>query len=172
MEKSLFRAFIISLVVFFGLNFLIYITMYSLASQVVFEMELDRIATHPTHAAYLLIYPSVYFPWELIFRGIDASTLPFTILFIGGVVTFVIAAIVAGLMGGDIGKSFGGWVLTCLTFITVHIVILIIDESNISYVNFYYSLVEAIIWVIIAGAVNMLIFGGLVILIAYLKGSD
>ena len=124
MEKSLFRAFIISLVVFFGLNFLIYIITYSFASQVVFEMELDRIATHPTHAAYLLIYPSSFFPWELIFRGIDASTLSFTILYIGGVVTFVIAAIVAGLMGGDISNSLGGWVLTCITYMAIQLLLL------------------------------------------------
>ena len=172
MEKSLFRAFIFSLVIFFGLNFLIYITMYSLMSQVVFQMELDRIAAHPTHAAFLLIYPSRYFPWEIILKGIETSSPQFTILYIGGFVTFVIAALVAGLMGGDIGKSFGGWVLTCMTYMVTHIIILIIDESNISYINFYYTLVDAIILVIITGIVNMLVFGGIVILIAYLKRSD
>ena len=172
MEKSLFRAFIFSILLFFGINFLIYITMYSLAGQTFIESELNRIADHPTHIAYLLIYPSQFFPWDLIFRGINTSMIQYTVLYIAGFVSFVIAAIIAGLMGGDISKSFGGWILTCICYMTVHIIILVIDEFNLIYISSSATLVEGIVIVIVAGAVNMLIFGGLVVLIAYLKSRS
>ena len=170
MQKSLFRAYIFSLLIFIGINFLLYITMYSFAG--LLNMIFDRIANHPTYIAYTLIYPSSYFPWELIFTGIEAPSIPFTIMYIGGVVTFIIAAIVAGLMGGDIIKSFGGWIITCGTYMAVHVIILVIDDYNLNFLSFSATLIDGIIIVIITGVVNMLIFGGLVLLIAYLKGTD
>ena len=170
MEKSLFRAFIFSLLIFIGINFLLYITMYSIAG--LMDMIFDRIATHPSYTAYTLIYPSSYFPWELIFTGIDSSSIPFAIMYIGGFVSFIIAAIVAGLMGGDIIKSFGGWILTCGTFMAVHVIILVIDDYNLNFLSFSATLIDGIIIVLITGVVNMLIFGGLVLLIAYLKSTD
>lgn len=172
MEKSLFRAFIFSLVVFIGLNFLVFFTVYSSSVQVVLEMELERIAAHPSHIGYTMIYPSRFFPWQLIQLGIENSSYQFTIYYIAGFVTFILAAIVAGLMGGDIIKSFGGWILTCITYMVIHIAIVFIDEYNIFYIHFSYTAVEAIILILITGVVNMLVFGGVVILIAYIRSKD
>ena len=169
MEKSLFRAFIFSLLLFFGINFIIYLMSYSLGG--LFYTEIDRISIHPTHGVFLLLYPSRYFPWELIFNSIDVGLIEFTVFFIGGFVSFIVAAILAGLMGGDIRNSFGGWILTCISYISMHIAILVIDDYNLTYLT-PGNLINGIVLVIITGVANMLIFGGLVILIAHLKGKE
>ncbi|MHA2007561.1 MAG: hypothetical protein ACXABO_07965 [Promethearchaeota archaeon] len=169
MKKSLVRAFLFSLLIFLVLNFLIYIVAYAIAD--LLNAVFDPIANHPTHSIYLMIYPSRYFPWELIGNSIDA-TLAFKILYLGGVVSFVIAAIVAGLMGGSVGKSFGGWILTAICYMLLFITIISIDEFNLNYISFTATLVDGIVIVLIAGTVNALIFGGLVFIIALIKGRS
>ena len=170
MKKSLGRAFIFSLLVFLALNFLFYIIGYSIAGMV--DLLLDRIAAHPTHVIYLMIYPSQYFPWEILSSFSNVGTLGFQILFLGGFISFIIAAIVAGLIGGDIGKSFGGWILAVICSMLLFITIIAIDEFNLNYISFTATLVDGIVILAIAGAVNGLIFGALVILIALLKGKS
>ena len=168
MKKSLARAFIFSLIAFFALNFLFYIIGYSVAG--VLDLGLNPIASHPTHSIYLLVYPSKYLPWELLNNFINYSSLGF--VFLGGFISLVIAAIVAGLIGGSIGKSFGGWALTIIISIALFIAIFTIDDFNLNYISFSTTLVEGIIITVIAGAVNALLFGALVIIIALITGRS
>ena len=170
MKKSLGRAFIFSLLVFLALNFLFYIIGYSIAEML--DNVVDRIADHPTHSIFLLIYPSKNFPWELLNDFIIVGSLAFKIYYLGGFISFIIAAIVAGLKGGSIGKSFGGWVLTVICSILLFIVIITIDDFNLDYISFTATLVDGIVIVVIAGAVNALIFGAIVIIIAFIKGRS
>ena len=170
MKKSLARAFIFSLLVFLALNFLFLIIGYSIAE--VLDLAIDPIADHPTHSIYLMIYPSQYLPWEHISNSIDALNLGFKIFYIGGLISFIIAAIVAGIMGGGVGKSFGGWIITVICSIVLFIVIISIDDFTLNYISFTATLVDGINILIIAGAVNGLIFGALAIIIALIAGRS
>ncbi len=119
-----------------------------------------------------MIYPSKNFPWESIGLFMNTLSLGFKIYYLGGFISFVIAAIVAGLMGGNIGKSFGGWVLTVICSIILFIVIISIDDFNLNYISFTATLVDGIIILSIVGAVNVLIFGVLVIIISLVTGRS
>jgi len=170
MGKSLLRAFIFSLIIFLGLNFLLYIIGYSIGG--ILDLLLTRITDHPTHTIYLFIYPSQFLPWDIIGRGINTASIAFKIIYFGGFITLVIAAIVAGFLGGSIGKSFGGWILTVICSMILFIVIFIIDDYNLTFISFSTTLLDGIGTILITGLVNILIFGGLVTVIALIKGSD
>ncbi|KKN14336.1 hypothetical protein LCGC14_0997210, partial [marine sediment metagenome] len=111
---------------------------------------LGYIADHPSHTIYLMIYPTQYFPWEILSRFNSALTLGFQMLFLGGFISYIIAAIIAGLMGGAIGKSFGGWILTIIVSIVLFIAIITIDDFNLNYISFTATLVDGIVIVVIA----------------------
>jgi len=170
MKKSIGRAFIFSFLVFIALNFLFYIIGYSIVGMV--DLLLDRIAAHPTHVIYLMTFPSKFFPWEILSEFISAGTFGFQLIYLGGFISFIIAAIIAGLMGGNIGKSFGGWIFTIICSILLFIVIIAIDDFNLNYINFTATLIDGIVILAIAGAINGLIFGAIVIIIALLKGKS
>lgn len=144
----------------------------SINERITSNLLLGRIASHPTHSIYLEIYPSQYFPWELIGRGINAASLAFNIYYFGCLAFLIITAIVAGLMGGSIGKSFGGWIFTVICSMILFIVIFVVDDYNLTYISFSATLIDGIIIVLIAGAVNALLFGALVIIIALIKGRE
>ena len=165
MEKSLLRAFLFSLAIFLVLNFLLFIIAYSMAE--LMESEIDRISDHPSHSIFLIVYPSRYFPWELFTNMADAGSFAFKLFFLGGFISFVIAAIVAGFMGGDIKKSLGGWFLTVICCIILHISILLIDDYNLIYIKFGITVVEGIVIILIAGLANVLIYGIIAFIIAF-----
>jgi hypothetical protein len=169
MEKSFARAFIFSLIIFFVLNFLIYVISYAIGG--ILDLLFGPIAAHPTQSVYLLIYPTRFFPWELINRAISAS-IAFKIYYLGGIASYVIAAIVAGLTGGSIAKSFGGWILTAICSMLLFILIVILDAENLDFISFSATLIDGIVLILITGTVNALIFGALVILIALIKGRE
>ena len=169
MEKSLFRAFIFSLLIFLVLNFLFCIITYSMGD-IIEEFMFDPIAAHPSHAIHLTIYPVRYFPWELITTFFDrvSDESVFYLYFLGGFISFVIAAIIAGIMGTDISQSFWGWVLTSICYMSLFIAILAIDEYNLRYIDYDATLADGIVLILITGITSMFIFGGLVILIGYI----
>ena len=133
---------------------------------------LGYVADHPSHSVYLMIYPSGYLPWVILVRFGSSLTLGFKIFYLGGFISFIIAAIVAGLMGGSIGKSFGGWILSVIFSLVLFIVIIAVDDFNLNYISFSATFMDGIVTLGIAGAVNALIFGAIVIIIALLKGRS
>jgi hypothetical protein len=137
-----------------------------------FDLLINNISDHPSHSIYLTTYPTHYFPWELFERFAETSSIEFKILWIGGFISFVIAAIVAGLMGGDFLKSFGGWFLTIICAMVLLIIIFAIDDYNLNYVSFTTTLAEGIVIVLITGIVNALIYGVIVLLITFLTGRS
>ena len=170
MKKSLGRAFLFSLFVFLALTFLFFIIGYSVAG--VLDNVLDDIAAHPTHSVYLFVYPSQYLPWEQVINSIDALTLGFKIFYFGGLISFAIAAIVAGIFGGGVGKSIGGWILTVICSSILYIIIISIDDFNLNYISFTATLIDGIITIIIASVVNLLLFGVIVIIITLIAGRS
>ncbi|KKK90193.1 hypothetical protein LCGC14_2725540 [marine sediment metagenome] len=75
-------------------------------------------------------------------------------------------------MGGSISKSFGGWFLTIICSSLLYIAIISIDDFNLNYISFTATLLDGIIIIIIAGAVNLLLFGALVMLISLIAGRS
>ncbi|MFX1366053.1 MAG: hypothetical protein ACFFCE_18345 [Promethearchaeota archaeon] len=169
MKRSTGRAFIFSLIVFLVLNFLFYIISFAIGD--ILDSVFDTIADHPSSSVFLLIYPSRYFPWELITNSVDASSFAFKFFYMAGLISFIIAAIVAGLMGSNIGESIGGWMITAICYMLMFIAIISIDDFNLNYISFTATLIDGIIRILITGTVNALIFGLLVILIALIKGK-
>ncbi|UCC18585.1 MAG: hypothetical protein JSV62_10805 [Promethearchaeota archaeon] len=170
MKHSLIRAFLFSLIVFLALNFLFYIIGYSVED--LLYLPLSRIAEHPTHIIYLITYPVNWFPWELIEDFISASSLGFKIYTLGGFISFLIAALIAGLMGGSIGNAFIGWLITSGCFILLMILMISIDPFNLGFICTMCTLDEGIVSILITGIVNTLIFGALVFVIALIKGRS
>ncbi len=75
-------------------------------------------------------------------------------------------------MGGSISKSFGGWLLTIICSSLLYITIISIDDFNLNYISFRATLLDGIIIIIITGAVNLLLFGALVMLISLIAGRS
>lgn len=170
MEKSMLRAFLLSLVIFLALNFLIYIIAYAMAD--LLDVVFNTIADHPSQSIFLTTYPNRYFPWELFSRSAETSSFEFKLFYIGGFISFVVAAIIAGFMGGDIIKSLEGWFLTVFVSTGLLIIMILIDDFNLGYIKYGISLTEGIVIVVIAGLVNALIYGVIVFLIALLLGRS
>ena len=168
MKHSLFRAFIFSLLVFLALNFLFFIIGY--ASTDTLDLPLGRIADYPSHSIYVITYPVRYFPWELIERFTSVLALGFKIMYLGGLISFLIAALIAGLMGGSIGNAFIGWLITSGCFILLMIFMITVEPFNLNWICIGCTLEEGIVKVLITGLVNTLIFGALVFIIALIKG--
>ncbi len=93
-------------------------------------------------------------------------------MYIGYFISLVIASIIAGLMGGDIVKSVGGWILTCITCMLLFIIIMMIDDYNVSQFCGACPMGTAIVDALSSVAVNLLIFGALAALIALIKGRS
>jgi len=170
MKTGLIRAFLFSLIVFFILNFLFTIIGNSIYQSL--EFEFTRFAEHPTFIIFRLIYPFHSFPWDIFNRIITVPEIGIKTMYIGYFISLVMASIIAGFTGGEIVKSVGGWILTSITCILLFIIIITIDVYNKSQFCVGCSLDEAIIYVIIPGVVNLLIFGVLAALIGYIRGRS
>ena len=117
------------------------------------------------------MFPIHYYPWELIDSKITAvDIVGIFIMYIGFFISIIIASIVAGLTGGSLFKSVGGWILTSITCMLLFVIILVIDDYNL---GFFGSIIlgEAIVTMIAKVGVNLLIFGALTAVIALIKGS-
>lgn len=168
MKHSIFRAFIFSLLVFIVLNFLFFFICYAVED--ILDLPLGRIADHPTYSIYAITYPASYFPWELIERFINVLSFGFKLLYLGGFISFLIAALIAGLMGGSIGNAFIGWLMASGSIIILMIFMISIDPFNLNYICFTCTLEGGIMMVLITELINALIFGALVLIIALMKG--
>ena len=168
MKHSLFRAFLFSLLVFLALNFLFFFIAYAVEG--ILDLPLDRIADHPTYSIYAITYPASHFPWELIERFINVLALGFKMLYLAGFITYLIAALIAGFMGGSIGNAFIGWLIASGSIILLMIFMISIDPFNLSFICGACTLDQGIVSVLITGLVDTLIFGALVFIIALIKG--
>ncbi|MFX1417604.1 MAG: hypothetical protein ACFE9N_01655 [Promethearchaeota archaeon] len=171
MKTGLVRAYLFSLITFFILNFLITIISYSIVGLLI-DLELPRYSTHPVFVFFRLIYPMLFFPWDLLILGANQALIGFMVFYFGFFISLIVASVVAGLMGGDIVKSVGGWILTSITCILVFIIIALIDSIVLAFVCFSCTFEEVMVQVIIHGLINILLFGVLTAFIAMLKGRS
>jgi len=170
MKKSIFRAFIFSLILFFVLNLLF--TYIGNAIYESLDYEFTRFEEHPTFILFRSMYPISWYPWVLINRIIVTSVIGIKIMYIGYFISLITASIIAGLIGGSVVKSVGGWTLTLMTCMVLFAIILVIDDYNQGFFCNSCSLVQAIGTMTITVGSNLLIFGALTALIALLKGKE
>ena len=170
MKTSFVRAFLFSLIVFFILNFLIAIIGYAVAD--LMSLELSKYQTHPTFFIYRLVYPIGYFPWDLLIIGIPHASFGFKIIYLGIFISLVVASIIAGLTGGDALRALGGWALTSITVCLLFIIVSSIESYYLSFFCLGCDLGQAVITALVICLVNLLIFGALAALIAYIRGRS
>lgn len=171
MKTSLVRAFLFSLIIFFILNFLIAIIGYAVGGLI--DLELSKYQTYPTtFFIYRLVYPIGYFPWDLIIYGIQTGSIAFKVVYLGIFISLVVASIIAGLFGGDALRALGGWALTMIISVLLLIIISSIEIYYIGIYCFGCDLGQAVITALVLFLVNLLIFGALAALIAYLRGRS
>jgi len=169
MKKSLGRAFIFSLLLFFVLNFLF--TIIGNAIYQSLDYEFTRFAEHPTFIIFRLMFPIHYYPWDLVNLIIITTEIGIKIMYIGFFISIIIASIIAGLTGGSFFKSLGGWILTSITCMLLFVIILVIDDYNLGFF-FSSNLGEAIVTMIITVGANLLVLSALTALIALIKGRS
>ncbi len=174
MEKSLGRAFIFSFIVVIALSFMFFIIGYSMLGTL--DHRFTTASTHPSYIVLWLTYPYTWFPWDLVIEVMtrDPSTQAgLIIMSIGFIASLVVGAIVAAIFGGDFSNSLGGWVLTSLICIISIIVTLFIDNGyNLIWIcGSGCELGYGVIYVIIVGVVNLLIFSGITLLTVLVVGN-
>ncbi|MFX1601424.1 MAG: hypothetical protein ACFFB6_12565, partial [Promethearchaeota archaeon] len=151
--------------------FLIAIIGYAVGGLI--DLELSKYQTYPTtFFIYRLVYPIGYFPWDLIILGIQTGSIGFKIVYLGIFISLVVASIIAGLFGGDALRALGGWALTMITSVLLLIIISSIENYYIGFYCFGCDLGQAVITALVIFLVNLLIFGALAALIAYLRGRS
>ncbi|MFX0060429.1 MAG: hypothetical protein ACFE85_13470 [Candidatus Hodarchaeota archaeon] len=170
MKKSLIRAFLFSLITFFILNFLFFIIAYSIEG--VINLAFTDIAEHPLLILFFLSTPTHHFIWELILWISLPIGVGWKVLYIGMILSYSLASIIAGISGGSILKSLGGWVLTSICSIVIIIVMFLIDSYTASWFCSLCTFNEAVIEIVLPGIVNLLIFSGVSILVAFLIGRS
>ena len=164
MEKSLVRAFLYSLIAFLVLNFLFFVIGYAIDDNL--GNMFDIMADHPTMVIYTLVRPISNFPWDIIeFINLVIGN-GRKIMYVGYFVSLITASIIAGFSGGDIPKSLGGWFLTSICSIISIIAICYMDAFIIINICGVCPINEAIIEVLITGVTNLLIYGGVTLIIA------
>ncbi|MBN1801286.1 MAG: hypothetical protein JW891_07255 [Candidatus Lokiarchaeota archaeon] len=174
MKKSAGIAFIISLVVLLLLNFLFYIIGMSLDDTL--SSDLNLVSNNFTWLLWRLAQPSTAFPWEIAgdwmeFPGVtDGDKLRYVMM----ILIMIFAAIAAGLTGGDISNAVIGWVITMI----VCIVMVTIAASQSQVVCYWVTsrsstqFSDAVVWIIVKGIVNMILFGIVAALVALVVGRS
>jgi len=168
MKKSLGRAFIYSLIALFIMVFLFTVISYALNDDM--YILIDSITAYPFLIIYHLTKAFTFFPWYLI-ELISVGT-GYMLYYIGVFVALIIASIIAGISGGDIPKSLGGWILTSICCIVLLMAGAYVEAMVKQYICATCTVEEAIVDVLITGATNLLIFGGVTLIVAAIVGKS
>ena len=172
MEKSLGRAFIVSLLILMVFSFLFYIIGYSMLG--ILDHAFTRVTDHPSHFVLWITYPFTRLPWEWITEITEVITADgIKVMYTGFIVSFVLAAIIAGFFGGDFSNSLGGWLLTSLVCIVLLIAVAFIDSYNIDWIcnGYLCALDYTVVKILVVGLINLLIFGGITLLTVLVIGD-
>ncbi len=176
MRKSAGMAFIISLVILLLLNFLFYIIGMSMDGGNKLSDDLNLVSDNFTWLLWRLAQPSTAFPWEI--AG-DWMERPFVtdgdkLRYIMMILIMIFAAIAAGLMGGDITNAVIGWVITMVVCIVMVTIAASQSQLVCSWVTSQSSaeFSDAVVWIIVKGVVNMILFGIVAALVALVVGRS
>jgi len=156
--------------VFIVINFLATIIGYSIAELI--DLEVERYGDYPAFIPFRMILAAGFFPWELLDYYVNMSNTGLKVFYMGLFVAPIIASIIAGLTGGDVLKSVGGWILTCITCMIMFAILFNVEDVTRSYYCLTCSTESAIIEAIVHVLVNLMIFGALAGFIALIIGRS
>ena len=173
MRKSMSLAFGFSLLFILLMNFLFFIIAYSTDGTI--NAQFNAIAENPYYLCYILAQPMGHFPWDIVgwinsSTYTDADNLRFGLMLL----TIIGGAIIAGLAGGSIKNAVIGWVITGIILVVliaisvynVDGVITIITGSSST------SVEETMVWVVLRGVFNIILYGLLTALVALVVGKS
>ncbi|MFX1315691.1 MAG: hypothetical protein ACFE9T_07495 [Promethearchaeota archaeon] len=134
---SFIKSFGISILVFIGLNFLFYVIAYAVDGEL--ETFFDLLSDEPLLIGYVLfgaiaLLPGLVLQMGIIYPlygedyGLPDLTIIEIILFIGLIISPLIAAILSGRFGESKFESFGGWFLTAIISLALVAIFIFIDE--------------------------------------------
>ena len=160
------KAFLLSIVVFVGLNFVFTALYYALI--VGFDTFMTTISNAPLMILYFLFgsaasIPSTNLNWAIV-QPIVLNNMDFLIFGIGYLVTPIIAGILAGRFAESKAEGVGAWLLTA-AISTVAMIIGIIPDFSATFVStltLFYGLIGfdlTLIYLIISCIINI-IYGG------------
>ena len=174
MRKSISLAFGLSLIFILLMNFLFFIIANAAEGSI--DTQIQHLTQYPYLIFYRLAQAMGHFPWDIVdWINNDAIYSEFDHLRFGlMLVAIIVGAIIAGLAGGSIKNAVIGWTITCIILI-VFVGIAAYNEqpvrnliTGISGATFE----DTIVWIIIRGIFNTIIFGLLVALIALIAGKS
>jgi hypothetical protein len=173
MRKSMGLAFGLSLLFILLMNFLFFIIANSIEGTI--DVQLNAIAENPYWLCYRLAQPMAHFPWDIV--GwinsdvyTDADNLRFGLMLIA----IIGGAIIAGVAGGSIKNAVIGWTITSIILIVL-IAIAVYNVEGVIYLvtgSFSTSVEDAIVWVILRGIFNTILYGLLAALVALVVGKS
>lgn len=169
MKRSLGRGFLFSLIAFVLVGFIFIIIAYSIGGGID-TLLFGFFADYPWAIIQWLLRPVRYYLWDIINEILATSYISTKTWFIGMFLSLIIASIIAGLTGGNIKNSFGGWALTMIFSIILYIIPLSLGGQYTNNTCGLCTPQEAIIMVIIIGIVHLLIFGFITLLTALMIG--
>jgi len=170
MKKSLIRAFLFSLIAFLILNLIFFVVGFSINGFL--YTTFDTIAEHPIWIIRYLTDPFRNFLWNLVIDLSSGMGIGWKIWNIGKILSLLFASIIAGISGGSILRSAGGWILTSILSIGLLISMFLIDSWTLGALCGLCTLNETMVPVIISGIVNLVIFGCVALIVALFAGRS
>jgi len=174
MRKSVSLAFGLSLAFILLMNFLFFIIANAIEGSI--DTQIQTLTQYPYLIFYRLAQPMAHFPWDIV-GWINNETvynqadqLRFALM----LVAIIVGAIIAGLAGGSIKNALIGWTITCI----ILIIFVGIAAYNVPGVRNLITGItgatfdETIVWIIIRGIFNTIIYGLLAALIALIAGKS
>ncbi len=169
------KAFLLSLTVFVGLNFVFTIVYYALGDG--FDVLFNTIEGAPLMILFYLFgsiicTPSIIFNWTIAQPFLGNFNILFLILGLGYLISPIIAAILAGRFGESKGQCFGGWILTSVISVIPIIIGAYLNttfQNTLSTFYLWSSLNSILIYSIISCVINIFFYGFFALLISKIE---
>ncbi|MFX1276908.1 MAG: hypothetical protein ACFFBP_05065 [Promethearchaeota archaeon] len=173
MRKSIGLAFGFSLLFILLMNFLFFIIANAIEGSI--EAQFNAIAANPYYLCYRLAQPMGHFPWDIVgWINSDVYNNGDNLRFGLMLVAIIGGAIIAGIAGGSIKNAIIGWVITCIILIIL-IGIAAFNVQGVIYLitgSYTTSFEDAMIWIVLRGIFNTIIYGLLTVLVALIAGKS
>ena len=174
MRKSISLAFGLSLIFILLMNFLFFIIANAIEGSI--DTQIQFLTEYPFLIFYRLAQAMGHFPWDIVewINNDSIYSQADQLRFVLMLVAIIVGAIIAGLAGGSIKNAVIGWTITCIILI-IFVGIAAYNEqvvrnliTGISGATFE----EAIVWIVIRGIFNTILYGLLTALIALIAGKS
>ncbi len=174
------KAFLLSLVAFVGLNFVFAILSLAFGPGIAVLLDIFNPAS-PNYAPLKLIFylfgsiastPTLIFNYILFQPLLGSFVLEIFLIWLGYLITPIIAAILAGRFGESKIQCFGAWSLTAvISTATVIIAALLSPVTQTALLSLYFlaSFEQLLIFAIISCIINILFYGFFALLLSKIE---